>query len=175
MKEDTGLGKDDTDEFGGFDADFGSDESATPPSEGADGGSEETEDDQNKGEESDSAEGAELGLVPVGAKDKASSGKDLPLPRKQAKKPLTRRQKAVRLMLRRAGLDALPDLKVIMRAKEGEEVAIRDIALFIGTPEDEILAEIAAALPCKNIVNLSAEVEKNRVVMNGVEILRAGR
>jgi hypothetical protein len=62
-----------------------------------------------------------------------------------------------------------------MRDKEGVPVAIRDLALFIGEPADEVLAELAEKMPVKNIVNLSAAVEKNRVIAVGAEILRAGR
>jgi hypothetical protein len=95
---------------------------------------------------------------------------------KRAKKPLTGRDKAVRLMLRRAGVDELPVVDHIMRGKTGStKMAIKDIALFIGIPKDDVLADLAKECTIKNIVNLSAEVAKARVMAIGAQILTAGR
>ena len=95
---------------------------------------------------------------------------------KRAKKPLTGRDKAIRLMLRRAGVDELPTVDHIMRGKTGStKMAIKDIALFLGIPKDEALADLAKECMVKNIVNLSAEVEKTRVMAIGAQILTAGR
>lgn len=176
--KDGGVPSEEQDEFGGFDANFGSgedeiqEETAVTPPDGKE--TSEGQDEEFDLESSDSKDDG-AGAEPENIGGKKKSGGEPSVPTKQARKPLTKRQKIVRVMLRRAGLDTLPDLSVIMRHKEGEMVAIRDIALFIGTPKDEVLAEIAADIPIKNLVNLSAEVEKNRVVTNGVEILRAGR
>jgi len=95
--------------------------------------------------------------------------------KKRARKPLTKRQKVLRVILRRAGLEKLPDLATLMRDKSGVSHRIGDIALFIGEPKDEILAELSENFSNKNIVNLSAEVEKNRVISVGADVLRAGR
>jgi hypothetical protein len=95
---------------------------------------------------------------------------------KRATKPLTGCDKAVRLMLRRAGLDELPTIDHIMRGKEGTtKMPISDIALFIGIPTDSVLADLAKQCPVKNIVNLSAEVLKSRVMSIGAQILTSGR
>jgi hypothetical protein len=95
---------------------------------------------------------------------------------KRAKKPLTGRDKAIRLMLRRAGVDELPPVDQIMRGKTGStKMSISDIALFIGKPKDAVLAALADDCGVKNIVNLSAEVSKSRVMAIGAQILTAGR
>lgn len=88
---------------------------------------------------------------------------------------LTLRQKAIRVMVRRAGVETIPELSSIMRGKGGEIVKISDIGIFIGEPLDELMAELAVECKIPNQVNLSAEVVKSRVVSLGAQILEAGR
>jgi hypothetical protein len=95
---------------------------------------------------------------------------------KKAKMPLTPRAKAIRLMLRRAGVAELPSLDQLMRGKTGtSKLPISEIGLFIGDPKDALLVELAAECKVQNIVNLSAEVLKSRVMAIGAQILAAGR
>ena len=88
---------------------------------------------------------------------------------------LTKRQKAIRVMLRRADLDEMPTISHIMRGKGGEVIKISDIAIFIDEPRDELMAEIAAECKVRNRVNLSAEVLKSRVIAVGSQIMEAAR
>jgi len=153
----------DDEDFGGFDADFAPDTDGKDEPQ-KDGESKEDESTtEPKKEEQASTETPEK---PTGVKKQV----------KRAKKPLTIRDKAVRLMLRRAEVDVLPDMDHLMRGKIGaSKLAIKDIALFIGVPKDELLAELAAECGVKNIVNLSAEVMKSRIMAIGAQILTAGR
>ncbi len=167
----------DEDEFGGFEMpEFGSvDDDAGEAGASAAGTSEPIE--------SAAPENAETPAAPVEpAKDSETPSEPKPArkrrrPRlvKKGKVPMTKRQKVVRLMMRRAGIRELPDIDVLLRCKAGARVAIKEIGLFTGVPSDEVLAEMAAECPVKNRVNLSAELTKNRVVFVGAEILTAGR
>lgn len=88
---------------------------------------------------------------------------------------LSLRQKAIRVMVRRAGVTELPELSHLMRGKGGEVVKISDIGVFIGEHSDELMAEVAKSCKVKNRVNLSAEVVKSRVITIGSQILESGR
>jgi len=88
---------------------------------------------------------------------------------------LTLRQKALRVMVRRAGVDTIPELSKLMRGKGGEVLKISDIGIFIGKPSDELMEEIASKCLIPNRVNLSAEVVKSRVVTIGAQLMEAGR
>lgn len=95
---------------------------------------------------------------------------------KKTLKTVTPRQKAVNVILRRAGKDKPLDIRQIMTGKWGTEVKIKDIAIFIGDEQtDDLMSEIAKECPIRNRVNLSAEVSKKRVVDVGSEIMDAGR
>jgi hypothetical protein len=96
-------------------------------------------------------------------------------PKKRARKPLTAREKVLRVIMRRADIETAPTLAELMRGKEGVEMRICDIGLFIGDPEDEVLAAIAAKCSVKNRVNLSAEVQVNQMKKVGADILSSGR
>jgi hypothetical protein len=146
-------------------------------------------------EAEEKAEGAKASLQPVegsggriGRPRKASTpkeaGKAKPKSQKRekTKKPekklLTRRERAIGVMLRRAGKDSIPSIEDLMRGKDGKPVAIKDIALFIDAnngASSELMAELATECPLKNRVNLSAEVMESRVLYVGAQILRAGR
>ena len=95
--------------------------------------------------------------------------------KKLARKPLTPRQKAIGVILRRAGVDEVPELDHLLRNKGGKAMRICDIGLFIDEPEDQVLAKIAKDCPCQNRVNLSAEVLLSQVKKVGSQILQAGR
>lgn len=95
---------------------------------------------------------------------------------KRVVKPLTDKQKAVNNILRKAGLeDELPTLDHLMRCKQGTKVKVSDIAVFIDEPEDEILKDLYKNMNVLNRVNLSAEVDLNRVKVVGGQVLGAGR
>jgi hypothetical protein len=98
-----------------------------------------------------------VSAAPAPAKPKKPKGGH----KKQARKPLTPRQKAIRVIMRRA------DVEEVMR--------ICDIGLFIDEPSDPVLANIAKDCPCQNRVNLSAEVMLSQVKKVGSQILESGR
>ncbi len=95
-------------------------------------------------------------------------------PQKPVEKPLSDKEKAVAEMLKKAGLEKAPELTHLMRGKKGEQVPIKDIAVFIGTP-DGVLGELAKELKVRNRVNLSAEVDMTRVISLGTQVMKAGR
>jgi len=126
--------------------------------------------------EPDEASGAaEASKAPQSASQAPEKAPEGPTLKKRARKPLSKREKAVRVMLRRAELDALPPLEQLMRCKSGQKMAIRDIGLFVGEPADACLKEIAEKCPIPNRVNLSAEVTRSRVITVGADILKKGR
>jgi hypothetical protein len=97
---------------------------------------------------------------------------------KKAFKPLSKKEKSIRKMLRRAGLDeegGVPELEQLMQGKQGKRLRIRDIAIFLDEVEDEVLNEFSKKCPIRNRVNLSAEVELAQVESVGAKILGAGR
>jgi len=95
---------------------------------------------------------------------------------KKTWKTLTPRQRAIKVILRRAGKDQVPDIKKLLMGKQGVEVAIGDIALFINDKhDDEVLSELAKECPNRNRINLSAEVQKKRVLSVGAQVISAGR
>lgn len=105
-----------------------------------------------------------LGLVGKVSKDKKTWNK------------VTPHQKVVNVILRRARKDAIPPLKQLLKGKWGNEIAIKDIALFIGDEQDdEVMAELAKKCPIRNCVNLSAEVRKKRVQDVAAQIVESGR
>lgn len=113
----------------------------------------------------------------------STESKPKPKPKKPRKKPTTRkpiaqlspRDKAIRVIKRRAGVDELPELDQLLCNKGGKTMRICDIGLFIGTPDDEVLADIASECPVKNRVNLSAEVQLSQVKKVGGSILSSNR
>lgn len=95
---------------------------------------------------------------------------------KRTWKNVTVRQKAVNVILRRAAKDAVPDVRQLLVGKCGTVVRIADIALFIGDGQgDELMAELAKECPIRNRVNLSAEVQKRRMLDIGAQIVESGR
>ena len=69
---------------------------------------------------------------------------------KVAHMPLTARQKAVNVILRKAGVEEIPTLDSLMRCKQGDKVKISDIAVFIDTPDDELGKELFDEMPILN-------------------------
>jgi len=108
------------------------------------------------------------------SKSKAVSVEVPSVDRKEGKN-LSLKQKAIRVMVRRSGVEGIPELSHIMRGKGGEIVKISDIGIFIDEPTDELIAEVAKECKIPNKVNLSAEVVKSRVVAIGAQIFEAGR
>jgi len=151
------------DEFGGFDADIEPDDEESGP--------EVTQDDSGAAPATQEAPTPASPAKPVQGKP----GTIKKPSKKRTRKPLSMMEKVMRVMLRRAGLNELPPVTDIVRSKVGMRVPIKDIALFTGEPKDELLAELAANFPVRNIVNLSAEVQKTRVMTIGSQILAAGR
>jgi len=97
---------------------------------------------------------------------------------KKAFKPLSKKEKSLRKMLRRAGLDeegGLPPIEELLAGKQGKKVKISDIAIFISDVEDDVLSEFAKKCPHRNRVNLSAEVELAQIESVGAKILGSGR
>lgn len=91
------------------------------------------------------------------------------------RQPLSPRQKAIRVILRRAGKETLPELDHLLRNKGGKSMRICDIGLFIGESEDAVLGDISKECLIPNRVNLSAEVMLSQVKKVGSQILQAGR
>ena len=87
----------------------------------------------------------------------------------------TRRQKDMRVMLKRAGLAKPPPSEQILKGRTGERVKISEIG-FISLDEhdDPVMDEIATACPVRNRLNRD-EVLKSRVLVIGSQILKAGR
>ena len=102
----------------------------------------------------------------------ASSKNTTPAPKK---KRLTPRKKKIRVMLKRAGLKEPPKLDILMSGKKGTKMRIRDIAIFIKEPEDEVLKGVYEKCPLKNIVNLSTTVSMKRVISVGSQVFNAMR
>jgi hypothetical protein len=97
-----------------------------------------------------------------------------PEPPVEASQKQSPRERAVASMLRKAGRSAIPPIEELLKNREGTQVAIKDIAIFIGEPDGEILQEQAALVPVRNRCNLSAEVHEPRVLAVGADILKAG-
>jgi hypothetical protein len=95
---------------------------------------------------------------------------------KKTWKTVTSRQKAINVILRRAGKDKAPELKQILSGKWGTQVKIKDIGIFISDEQDdELMAEVVKDCPVRNRINLSAEVAKKRVLDIGSQIVEAGK
>lgn len=121
---------------------------------------------------------SEGGLDDAGGPEEAEPGTDpIKIVRrfKKARRPTSKKEKAISIMLRRAGLESLPPLEELMKGKQGSEVQISSIAVFTGEPKDDVLAELSKKFTLQNSVNLSAEVTLQRVLVVGAEILTAGR
>lgn len=88
---------------------------------------------------------------------------------------ITPHEKAVRKMMRRAGITALPPVDQLMRGKTGVTVKVSDIGIFLGNPKDEPFKSLAKAFANKNRSNLSAEVNLDHVIKLGADILAKGR
>ena len=109
-------------------------------------------------------------------KEKKPKKEKAPTHKKLAHKPLTAKEKVVNNIYRKAGLDGTPPtLDSILRGKQGTKMKLSDIAVFIDTPENEVLADLHKKMPVLNRVNLSACVDLNLVKRNGGDILKAGR
>ena len=111
------------------------------------------------------------------APKKAAPKKAAPKKGKRAVKPLSLKQKAVNNILRKAGIEEgeLPTLDQLMRCKQGTKIKVSDIAVFISEPEDEVLKGLFKDMSILNRVNLSAEVDLNRVKVVGGQVIGAGR
>jgi hypothetical protein len=107
-----------------------------------------------------------------------------PAPKKAAAKPpaakkksapLTPKQKVINNIYRKAGVESTPELAHLLREKQGTKVKISDLAVFIKEPENEVLADLFKGMSKINTVNLSAEVDINRIKVVGGQVLGAGR
>lgn len=89
---------------------------------------------------------------------------------------MTPKEKFLRGVLRKAGLDELPPLSQLMalRSAEGKQMRICDIAIFIGKPRSELLQEIAGNFDAINDINLNARVSLRNTKKVGVEMLQSG-
>jgi hypothetical protein len=132
-------------------------------------------------DEDTSAEGAGTtdetpAAPPAEVKPKRGRKPKDPALKKLAEKPaLTPIAKTVRKMLKKAKLAAAPELAQLIVGKVGPAIKIKDIGIFIGTPESESLKALAKECSVKNTVNLSAEVSLDQVMKVGVQILQNGR
>jgi hypothetical protein len=93
---------------------------------------------------------------------------------RQPRKALTARDKSIRVIMRRAGVEEIPTLDHLLRNKGGKTMRICDIGLFVDEPA-ESLAELAKECKVPNRVNLSAEVQLSQVKKVGASILQADR
>ena len=95
---------------------------------------------------------------------------------KRTGKGITAKQKVINTILKRAKKSVIPSIKHLLKGKFGNEVAIKDVAMFIGDEQgDEVMNELAQKCPVRNTVNLSAEVGKKRMIDVGVQILESDR
>ena len=87
----------------------------------------------------------------------------------------TRRQKDMRVILKRSGLAKPPPIEQILQGRTGEKIAISKIGfLSLDEHSDPVLDEIAVACPIRNRLNRD-EVLKARVLAIGAQIFKAGR
>ena len=87
----------------------------------------------------------------------------------------TRRDKALRVMRKRAEISTLPSAEDLLRGKTGSKIRISDIAIFsTDNEDDELMAGLAQECPLRNRLN-KAEVLKSRILVVGSQILSAGR
>lgn len=85
-------------------------------------------------------------------------------------------EKVLKSILKKAGVDELPALEHLLRNKNGIMVKkISDVAVFVGSPENDVLAWLSEILPHKNVINGSAEVDLRNVVNVGTEIVKSGK
>jgi hypothetical protein len=84
-------------------------------------------------------------------------------------------EKALKTILSRAKVSALPPLEKLLRNKSGEVIRVSDVGIFVGTPKNEVLAWLSEILPSRNIINGSAEVDLKGIIDVGVEIVRSGK
>jgi len=94
---------------------------------------------------------------------------------KDKEKALSPREKALRKMMRRAGVSALPAVDQLVRGKQGTKVKVKDIGIFLGIPKEEPFRSLAREYASSNRTNLSWEVNFDHTVKLGADILRAGR
>jgi hypothetical protein len=83
--------------------------------------------------------------------------------------------KVIKSVLTKARVEELPTLEVLLRNKTGVVKKISDVAVFVGSPENEVLAWLAEGIPNKNVINGSAEVDLKNIVNVGVEIVKSGK
>jgi len=87
----------------------------------------------------------------------------------------TRRQKDMRVILKRSGITLLPSIEKILQGRDGDKIPISTIGfLSLKHSVDPVFDEIAANCSVKNRLNRD-EVLKSRVLDIGAQILRAGR
>jgi len=97
--------------------------------------------------------------------------------RKKIEKPVVSvMQKAVNSMLKKAGLEELPQLEDLLGSNGfGTKTKIADLAIFLNEPDSELLKLIQSECPVANTVNCSASVDLKLVKKVGHNILTAGR
>jgi len=97
--------------------------------------------------------------------------------RKRGRKPMNPRDKFTKSVLRKSKIEALPELDSLFFSRVGDvsKVKIGDVGVFLGTPEDDLLAELAQEWDARNQVNLSSEVGLAGVKKVGVAILEDGK
>lgn len=87
----------------------------------------------------------------------------------------TLRQKAMRVMLKRAGISKLPPIEKIIEGRTGLRCRISDIGFISNdNPSDPLIVELAKSCPVRNRLNRD-DVLKARVLVVGSQILKAGR
>jgi hypothetical protein len=87
----------------------------------------------------------------------------------------TSRQKALRVMLKRAGISRVPPIEQIFAGKNGPKIAISEIG-FISkdNQSDPLLAELAQSCPERNRLNRD-DILRSQILIVGTEIFKAGR
>lgn len=87
----------------------------------------------------------------------------------------TRRQKALRVMLKRGGISKIPPIENILEGKVGANIAISEIGFFSNDKQsDLLLEELANECPVRNRLNRD-DVLLSRILVIGAEIFKAGR
>jgi len=113
--------------------------------------------------------------TPKDAPKEAAPKKDVPTLKKLAKKPLTERERFVRLLLKRAGLSELPKLESMFDKDAGNATKkVKDIAIFIQKGEG-MLEDVSKECPHKNVVNLSSEVLFRQVKSVAMDVFHSKR
>ena len=102
--------------------------------------------------------------------------KESVVPVKKGPRPkMTRRQKALRVMIKRAGIKSPPTIERILEGKTGPKIPISEIGFITNDIQSDVLmAELAQECHVRNRLNRD-DILLSRILAVGSEIFKAGR